>query len=64
VEKVYILSGGWGLITASFLTPDYDITFSQSAEHYKRRRQTDRYHDFRMLPEDTREPLAFFGGKD
>src|SRR5262245_52013351 len=27
VEKTYILSAGWGLIKASFLTPNYDITF-------------------------------------
>ena len=29
VERVYILSAGWGLIAADFLTPDYNITFSQ-----------------------------------
>ena len=32
LRKVYILSAGWGLIRADFLTPYYDITFSQSAE--------------------------------
>ena len=37
VNNVYILSAGWGLISASFLTPDYDITFSSSADGYKRR---------------------------
>jgi hypothetical protein len=37
VEKTYILSAGWGLIAATFLTPVYDITFSNSAEQYKRR---------------------------
>jgi hypothetical protein len=31
IENVYILSAGWGLIRSDFLTPDYDITFSQSA---------------------------------
>lgn len=64
VENVYILSAGWGLISGSFLTPDYDITFSQSADAYKRRRKSDRYRDFQMIPEDTRKPIAFFGGKD
>jgi hypothetical protein len=64
VENVFILSAGWGLIRGSFLTPDYDITFSQSADAYKRRRKSDRYRDFQMMPEDTREPVAFFGGKD
>jgi hypothetical protein len=27
IENFLILSAGWGLIPASFLTPDYDITF-------------------------------------
>jgi hypothetical protein len=30
LQSVYILSAGWGLIGASFLTSYYDITFSQS----------------------------------
>ena len=63
-RNVYFLSAGWGLIPADFLTPYYDITFSQSADAYKRRRRTDRYHDFRMLPGDTVEDIVFFGGKD
>ena len=49
LRNVYILSAGWGLIRADFLTPSYDITFSPSADAYKRRRKTDRYDDFRML---------------
>jgi hypothetical protein len=64
VRKVYILSAGWGLIAADFLTPYYDITFSQAADGYKRRRKTDRYDDFRMLPHATDEEILFFGGKD
>jgi hypothetical protein len=50
LSKIYILSAGWGLIGAEFLTPYYDITFSQSAESYKRRRKVDRYRDFCLLP--------------
>jgi hypothetical protein len=46
IDRVYILSAGWGLIRADFLTPCYDITFSQSADSYKRRRKADRYQDF------------------
>jgi hypothetical protein len=34
IEKVFILSAGWGLIRADFLTPNYDITFSGSAEAF------------------------------
>jgi hypothetical protein len=64
LRKVYILSAGWGLIAADFLTPYYDITFRQSAETYKRRRKADIYRDFRMLPDHTDEEVVFFGGKD
>ena len=64
LEKLYILSAGWGLIAADFLTPTYDITFSPSADGYKRRRKKDRYDDLCMLPENSEEPVVFFGGKD
>ena len=63
-DKVFILSAGWGLISAPFLTPDYDITFSGNAEAYKRRRKRDRYADFLMLPKDLSHPIHFVGGKD
>ena len=63
-DKVFILSGGWGLIPAPFLTPDYDITFSVNAEAYKRRRQQDDwYADLSMLPKDASHPIHFLGGK-
>ncbi len=64
LQKAYILSAGWGLIRADFLTPYYDITFSASAERYKRRRKTHRYYDFRMLSDHADEEILFFGGKD
>jgi hypothetical protein len=63
-KDVYILSAGWGLIRADFLTPTYDITFSASADAYKRRRKKDQYDDFRMLPGATKRNIVFFGGKD
>jgi hypothetical protein len=63
-KNVYILSAGWGLIGSDFLTPYYDITFSQSADAYKRRRKTDRFEDFRMLPDETTGEIIFLGGKD
>ena len=62
-DKVFILSAGWGLIPASFLMPDYDITFSGNAEAYKRRRKRDRYADFSMLPKDASHLIHFVGGK-
>jgi hypothetical protein len=46
------------------LTPSYDITFSPSADGYKRRRKKDQYDYFRMLPGDTKIDVVFFGGKD
>ena len=63
LERLYILSAGWGLIAADFLTPAYDITFSVSADAYKRRRKKDCYDDLRMLPADSEEPVVFFVSK-
>ena len=64
LRNVYVLSAGWGLIRADFLTPSYDITFSPSADAYKRRRKADRYDDLCMLPSTTKNDIVFFGGKD
>lgn len=64
IDKLYILSAGWGLIPASFLTPVYDITFSAQADRYKRREKSDDYGDFCMLPAETTEPIVFFGSKE
>lgn len=64
IDKTYILSAGWGLIPASFLTPCYDITFTTSAEDWKRRKKRDGYSDLSMLSADTEEEILFLGGKD
>ncbi len=71
LDRFYILSAGWGLIRADFLTPNYDITFSkvkkkgQKEEAFKHRdHRRDRYEDFRLLAPDATEPILFFGGKD
>lgn len=29
-DRLYILSAGWGLVRADYLTPSYDITFSKT----------------------------------
>ena len=65
VENVFILSAGWGLISAEFLTPKYDITFAQTSkeEKYKQRSKRDKYRDLCMLPNDSDDELVFFGGK-
>lgn len=63
-QCLFILSAGWGLIPAEFLTPYYDITFSNSAEKYKKRGKRDEYQDLNLLPPQSEEELVFFGGKD
>lgn len=63
VRNVFILSAGWGLIPATFLTPYYDITFSASADPWKRRHRDDRYDDFCLMREEGEE-IVFLGGKD
>ncbi len=67
VQNVFILSAGWGLIPADFLTPDYDITFSNKTRGdnaYKRRRRNDAFMDLSMLPADRTGSIVFLGGKD
>tara|TARA_R110000824_G_scaffold24090_1_gene85322 strand:+ start:21862 stop:22530 length:669 start_codon:yes stop_codon:yes gene_type:complete len=66
-HRLFILSAGWGMIGADYLTPDYDITFSaaaRGADSFKRRKNGDGYADFSMLPKDTTEKILFFGGND
>ena len=64
-ERLYILSAGWGLIRADFLTPNYDITFSKAnkVEQFKRRGQQETYEDF-TLPPGITNTVVFFGGRD
>lgn len=64
-DRLYILSAGWGLIRADFLTPHYDITFSKArtVELFKRRSRQEPYEDFE-LPSGVTESILFFGGRD
>ena len=62
--NVFILSAGWGLIPATFLTPNYDITLSARGEDYTRRRTGERWGDFTMLHGASSRPVIFCGGKD
>jgi hypothetical protein len=64
INKTFILSAGWGMIPAPFLTPSYDITFSPRADLSKRRKKHETWADLSMLPADTNEPIVFLGGKD
>ena len=55
------------MIGASYLTPNYDITFNAKTRReapWKFRKKDDRFEDFRHLSNDTSEPVVFFGGKD
>ncbi|MCY4438244.1 MAG: Swt1 family HEPN domain-containing protein [Chloroflexi bacterium] len=63
-EHVFILSGGWGLINAAYLTPSYDITFSRHAEKWKRRDQRDSFGDVCHIPKGFKGTIEFLGGKD
>lgn len=62
--NLFILSAGWGLIPASFLTPSYDITVAPNGEDHARRRSGERLHDFAMLPKASSRPIVFCGGKN
>ena len=64
-DRLYVLSAGWGLIPADYLTPNYDITFSKArnVEPFKRRGHRERYEDF-SLPSGSAESIVFFGGRD
>lgn len=64
INNVYILSACWGLLKADYLTPCYDITFSNSADAWKKRSKKAACDDFNQLPLDSRNELVFFGGKD
>jgi len=63
-ERFFILSAGWGLIRADYKLPNYNITFSMSAENrYKRIFNDERYTDFNQLDVTDKEDVLFFGGK-
>ena len=64
IVNLFILSAGWGLIKADFLTPNYDIALSASAERYKRRSKHNRYEDFQQLTDADIDRVVFAGGKD
>ena len=65
LDRLYILSAGWGLIRADFLTPNYDITFSsaRNVEKFKRRSRSATYRDFCLPPSVRSEAIVFFGAR-
>jgi hypothetical protein len=64
IDRLFILSAGWGLVRASYLLPQYDITFSKQAESYKQRTIGDPYRDFNQLPPAPAGSVVFLGGRD
>ena len=68
IKNVFILSAGWGLIRSDFLTPHYDITFSNMAPRGRRRNYEKdtifKNNDLCQLPRDTEGPIVFVGGRD
>ena len=65
LDRLFILSAGWGLIRADFLTPNYDIALSSASnvEKFKRRSPRATYRDFCLSPSIASEAIVFFGGK-
>ena len=62
-DNVYIMSAGWGLINADFLTPNYDITYSQSArgpDAYKRRKPKDFLRGFLLFTRERNRLHSIF----
>ena len=68
-ENVYILSAGWGLIRSDFLTPNYDITFTnvKKDKKWKQRKYGEgEFLDFNQLsqpPAEIKGPIVFMGGQ-
>ncbi len=66
-DRTYILSAGWGLLAADWLTPAYDITFSRlkPADRYRLRDPRDAgFLDQAPAFPDNAFPILFLGGQD
>jgi hypothetical protein len=66
-EHVFILSAGWGLIRADYLTPPYDITFNKRAKQQNPPafcNSTVGYEYFQQIPRGGTGPIVFLGGRD
>ena len=62
-DRLFILSAGWGLIRAEFLTPSYDSTFRPDGMPGSWRTSTDSFDDWSMVDGESSEPLVFLGGE-
>ena len=66
MENVFILSAGWGLVSADFRLPQYDITFKKlkGNDAHKTRGKKDAYQDYIHLAKQGEDLVAFVGVKD
>lgn len=62
IDKVFILSAGWGLVRSDFFLPQYDITFSNNIDRHVKRKRHDYFADWCQIDPNIREPVIFFGG--
>jgi hypothetical protein len=60
--NLYILSAGWGLVRATYLLPNYDITFNNQASVAAIRRKDDQFCDEVQMAADVTGSVHFLGG--
>ncbi len=67
IDRVFILSAGWGLLRANFPTPAYDITFNRTAKTKNPAAfcsSTENYRFFQQISHNSCGPIVFLGGRD
>jgi len=64
IENVFIISAGWGIIPADYLTPIYDITASNRGEAHSKIKIEDTLKKVPNMLPDNGEDIIFLGGKD
>ena len=60
-DRLYILLAGWGIVRADFLIPASEITFTAKLHNRNYNLKDGFYRHYNMLPDDTCEPVVFFG---
>ena len=61
MDRVYILSAGWGIVKANFLLPMYDITFSSGRGNYNWQSRRIDFSKFYRLDDTCNETVEFIG---
>jgi hypothetical protein len=60
-DSLYILSAGWGLVSAEFKLPIYDVTFSSKSGSTNKRDKGIKFNDFNQLEISDNEDIVFIG---